>query len=161
MKRVLLISAVAISLFACKKDNKENATSKSKNTFTYTTEGKTYTVNEGKRVTMIESTFIDASINKSANFTVFNLAVEGESIPVQVGLMIDGPLSGIGTYTDVANGWVEEKYSGGMGYTINSASVNIVEASPTKITGTYQFSLKNASGAKTATGTFTINEPAQ
>ncbi|RBL93337.1 hypothetical protein [Chitinophaga flava] len=161
MKRILLISAVSLSLFACKKDDKDNPTSKSKNTFTYTTGGKTYTVNEGKRITMIESTFIDASINKSANFTTFNLAVEGESIPIEIGLMIDGPLSGLGTYTDVVNGWVKEKYSGGMGYTINAATVNVTEASPNKITGTYQFSLKNASGNKTTTGTFNITQPAQ
>lgn len=75
--------------------------------------------------------------------------------------MIWGPLSGIGTYTDVVNGWVKEKYSGGMAYTIDAATVNVSEASSTKIIGTYQFSLKNSSGSKTTTGTFTITEPAQ
>lgn len=150
----------ALLFWSCKKDN-DNLSPHSKNTITYTTNGQTYTVNEGKRITMYESTFIDSYVYKSANFTSFNLAVEGEKVPVEIGLMIDGPLSGIGTYTNVVNGWVKEKFSGGMGYTIETASVNITEASPTKIVGTYQFSLENTSSTKTATGTFTINAPAQ
>jgi len=159
MKKIAIILLISLSLEACKKNS--DSPTNSKNTVTYTTNGQTYTANEGKRVTMYESTFIDAYIYKSANFTSFNLAVEGEKVPVEIGLDINGPLSGIGTYTDVVSGWVKEKFSGGMGYTIEAASVNITEASPSKIVGTYQFSLENTSSNKTVTGTFTINEPAQ
>lgn len=92
MKKTSIILIFALSLWSCKKDSNELG-SNSKNPFTYTTNGNTYTINEGKRITMQESTFIDSYINKSANYTTFNLAVEGEKVPVEVGLMIDGPVS--------------------------------------------------------------------
>jgi len=160
MKKTSIIVIMAFSFWSCKKDDNAPG-SNSKNTFTYSTAGKTYTVNEGKRITMLESTFIDSYVDKRSNSTHFILDVEGENVPVEMLLDITGPLSGIGTYTSIYNGWLKEKYSGGQGYEINAASVTITEASATKIIGSYQFSLKNAAGSKTTTGTFTINEPAQ
>ncbi|MFX1708108.1 hypothetical protein PV783_29360 [Chitinophaga sp. CC14] len=159
MNKISIILILVLSLCSCKKNN--DSPSKSKNTFTYTTNGNTYTVNEGKRITMQESTFIDSYIDKRSNSTHFILDVEGENVPVEMLLDVSGPLSGIGTYTTIYNGWLKEKYSGGMGYEIKEASVNITEASSVKIIGTYQLSLKNTSGNKAVTGTFTINEPAQ
>lgn len=82
MKNLSIILILLFSFSSCKKNNDNN--SPSKNTFTYTTNGQTYTVNEGKRITMYESTFIDAYINKSANYTSFNLAVEGEKYLVKL-----------------------------------------------------------------------------
>jgi hypothetical protein len=154
---------ILLSLFlftACKKDNNSDLKS-AKNTVTYTTDGKTYTVNESKRITMYESTFVDSYVYKSDDFTSFHLNVEGENLPFEIGLDIDGPLSGIGTYTDVVNGWVKEKYSGGQGYDIIDATVTISSASNTKILGTYSFQLKSSSSTKSATGSFIINAPAQ
>lgn len=160
MKKTSIILIFTLSLWSCKKESNAPG-SNSENIFTYTTNGKTYTVNEGKRITMLESTFIDSYISKGSNSTHFILDVEGENVPVEMLMDISGPLSGLGTYTTIYNGWLKEKYSGGLAYTIDAASINITEASSSKVIGTYQFSLKNSTGSKTTTGTFTINEPAQ
>lgn len=147
-------------LFACKKDNKNEVTSTT-NTVTYITGGKTYTVNESKKVIGLESTFIDSYIYKGSNYASFNLDIEGSGLPFEMFTSIDGPLNGLRHFTDVIHGWVKEKFSGGQGYDIIEADINVTESSSTKLLGTYEFILQNTSETKTVTGIFTINQPAQ
>jgi len=160
MKKIVLVLWTCSILYACKKDSNAE-TSTTKNTVTYTTEGKTYTVNESKKITGLESTFVNSYIYKGSSYNSFNLDVEGSNLPFEMYTSIDGPLTGIGHFTDVIHGWVKEKYSGSQGYDIVEADVNVTTSSSSQIKGTYEFTLENTSGTKTLTGTFTINQHAQ
>ncbi|RPE05801.1 hypothetical protein EGT74_25905 [Chitinophaga lutea] len=164
MKKISIILMVTLSFWACKKDGNNDSPSNLKNTVTYTTNGKTYTVSEGNSNTGNPPvTFVDCFISKSTDFTRFWLHVEGDNLPFNLFIdAFDAPPSGIGTFIPKYVDWnIQEKFSDGQPYKITAGAIKISEASNTKIEGTYSLKLDNSSGTKNITGTFSINQPVQ
>jgi hypothetical protein len=75
----------------------------------------------------------------------------------------EGNANGLGKFTFKNSGYdiIDERFSGGQSYQIVGGEVNLTESSSTKIVGSYNVLLKSGSNTKSATGTFTINQPIQ
>lgn len=155
---------IALSFWACKKDGKPDAPSDLRNTVTYTTNGKTYSVSEtNSNVGSPPLTWVDCYISKSTDFSRFWLHVEGDNLPFNLFIdAFDAPPSGIGTFMPKNVEWnIKEKFPGGQPYKIAAGAIKITEASNTMIEGTYSLKLENNSGLKNITGLFIINKPVQ
>ena len=167
MKQISLILVCLALLTACNKNQVVPVTvnvisSNVIDTFTLTDNGITY-IDTG---TSHFGTGAAITISEQAGNDFLNI-IAGPNLhfPFEFSIQdIMGPGNGVGLYTlpaaDSMNGnSFAEAYSGGEGYTIDSAAVNLTTVSTTLVAGTYELWLSNINGRKTISGTIKCHHP--
>jgi len=160
MKRISLI-LISLALFtACNKDQVVPTTvsifSPDIDTFTVVDNGITY-FDTSLYVTLDELMTGDFITIRTVASTQFPIAFNVYNVT--------GPAGNTGLYqlypqdTIATSNEFVEVYNGGMGYTIDSAAINITTVSQSLITGTYQLWLGNALGHKTVSGIIKCHNP--
>ena len=69
-----------------------------------------------------------------------------------------GPANGLGVFS-ISDGSIQERFSGGETYTIESGEFNVTRSEALLIEGTTTLNLSNNSRTKTVSGSFRIGEP--
>lgn len=131
-----------------------------KNTVTYNTDGKIYTLSGKNSVHSDSINYIDCSIKQVPNQTQFSLIVDVPELRFGLSTENSGFFFGYGTFIIASGrGFFYEKFAGGRNYQVKGGKVNLKESSDTKIIGDYELQLFNSYSTKAVTGTFEIYDP--
>ncbi|WP_291910717.1 hypothetical protein [Chitinophaga sp. CB10] len=165
MKKLLTItltlSIFSLFILGCKKDNTDPANSpKYGNWVKLTIDGKEYISSAGKVFNSpTDHTLIESALEKNDGYSNFYILILGTSVDFNLMILGSrGPANGLGVFT-ISDGNMQERFSGGESYSINSGQFNVTRSESQLIEGTITLELFNGSKTKTVSGSFRISEP--
>lgn len=163
MKKLLTFALILASLFtlSCKKDSNDSSnTPKYANWVKLTIDGREYLSQANKYFNSpTDQTWIESALEKHDGYSEFYIMIMGASVDFNLDVLYSkGPANGLGVFP-ITDGALEERFSGGEAYSIESGQFNITHSDSHLIEGTVSLNLSNSNKKKTVSGTFRIGQP--